>query len=678
MEEFYVMANRKNYKTKTAASKEAGLIKSTVMFGRQLITVSKLADYVKAGKPMVMGNLIYDENDLIALKAEPTKRIAAKNRHWHDQRMFAVDVDNECGNTSIDYLDLTTAINHCLESGITPSLVTTTYSFSPVHHKFRMFFLMDKSINDIELHDRIVNALFNVISNGCLGVVDSRCKDLARLFYGSGKDDCVKYINEEAIVSIDSLLPLGCIEMIQPKKNNNRKNNENIFSGDVCKIDKIKKLIVFDTDLIRGSWQSSLAKAHFTVANDTCWITLNKFSIKNTQDLFSAFQLTEESPILPGQNDVLMQLLRFTPLNLLLGIDYGISFSCILPRHKDTNPSARLELRNDGSSSYHCYGCCGASRAYDPIDVIQKLSGCSFSAAKKYLCKLLGISPETEKLRQHKEALAKAQEYILLDLPTEYPKLHAFMRRRNLHILYHDLHTLARQYIYETDNPDEHLIIASSKLIQAKLSKFYGRSIRLMTLVKRLHLLAQLGLIRVLSDEECPPKLLKNLRKWQIRNDMRYRPTVYAFPLLDPVVLQNATVVSHRMIDKSMRTQYYSQQMVSMAEGDETARKIYVQGSLHKNNKDLERFYAQYSLSAKALIACKNWFTEKELIEKLRGYTMKKKTFYSGTCLPKLLTELGLCRVTCTKQLSCKLNIRPGEISIGHAKIILPKEVLEA
>ena len=673
MEEFYVMANHKNYKTKTAASKEAGLIKSTIMNGLQLVNISKVADYIKAGKPMIMGMLAYDEKDKALLEAASAKRIAAKNRHWQSQRIFAVDVDNE---SKENYLDLTTAINRCVDAGIVPALVATTYSHKSNHHKFRMFFLLDRTVNDVKLHDQIVNALFNVISDGSSGTVDIRCKDLSRVFYGTGREDCIRYINESAVVSVDSLLPLGKLEMIGMKKNSYHKDNENIFSADVCKIDKIKKLVLFDTVQIRGSWRSALARAHFTASNDIHWIASNKTYIINTQVLLDAFQLTPEGTVFPGQNDILLQLLRFAPLNLMFGVDYGKDFSCIFPWHNDINPSARLEIRNDGSSSYHCYGCCSADKAYDPIDVVQKLAGCSFSAAKNYLCRLLNVEQETQSQRQHKEALAKAQEYILLDLPTEYPELHAFMRRRNLHVLYHDLHTLARQYIYETKNPGEHLIVASTKLIQTKLSKFYGHSIRLCTLAKRMHLLAQLGLIRILSDKECPPKLLRNLRRWQIKNEMKFRPTVYAFPLLDPVVLQNATVASHRMIDKSMRTQYYNQKMLRMADGIEVAKTIYVQG-IYENDKELERFYAQYSLSARALIARKQWFTEKELIEKLRGYTMKKKTFYSGICLPRLLTDLDLCRITCTKQMSCKLNIRPGDICVGHAKIILPKDVLQ-
>ena len=674
--QFYTMVHTCAYTTKEYAVKQTGYIKNTLLKELRFISLTDLAGFIAEGRPFILGKLAYTADDLQTL-SETKKHIAASDRHWQEQQLFGIDVDNEGGDEESfsDYLTISAAIARCQENGVTPALVATTYSYKKEHHKFRMFFMLDRSITSREERDRIIYALIDIVSAGKKKVVDSRCKDASRIFFGSAKENCIYYSDPESTVSAELLLNCSLPQYTYEAETAKQSYSKNCIIIPRNNVDRIKQLELFDENAIRGSWLERIENARVAGQISYQWKVTNKSFIKEyTQDSLVTFQRSDFLPITALFACGQMQLLRFAPLDVILGIEIGESFSCILPGHTDKNPSARLELRySDSSMSYHCYGC---GLTLDPIDIVQRLAGCSLATARNYLCDLLGLERETESIRQRKAELARAQEYILMDLPTEYPKLHSFLRRRNLHVLYHDMHTLARQLIYDIDDSSDHYIIASTKLIQTKLSQFYGRSFRPGTLAKRLKLLAQLGLIRVVSDEECPPVLLGKLKKWQFNNRMRYRPTVYVFPLLTSVVLQNASVVSARMVDKHMRTKYYNRGMVEMAEGKESAKAIYVQDECCRNEKELERFYAQYCSLAQKIIAEKSWFTEKELVEKLRGYSFKKKEFYSGMCLPKLLDDCNLCRVTCTNAISKKLSIQSKKISVGHTKIILSKEVL--
>ena len=103
-----------------------------------------------------------------------------KNENWVKQELVAIDIDNE--DTSTDILTIEQAISLLKEHNINPIGYYNTFNHTASKPKFRLLFLLDRTITEADKMKFILETLISFIPQA-----DKSCKDLSRLFYGTNK-----------------------------------------------------------------------------------------------------------------------------------------------------------------------------------------------------------------------------------------------------------------------------------------------------------------------------------------------------------------------------------------------------------------------------------------------------------------------------------------------------------
>lgn len=97
------------------------------------------------------------------------------------QQLFCIDIDNDGEQqlTSIEDIQ-----SRCKAAGITPAIITESFSSSEKLRKFHVFFITDEPVNDVETARGIIRYLHEVFS----GAADRACKDAGRIIFGTAPD----------------------------------------------------------------------------------------------------------------------------------------------------------------------------------------------------------------------------------------------------------------------------------------------------------------------------------------------------------------------------------------------------------------------------------------------------------------------------------------------------------
>lgn len=120
-----------------------------------------------------------------------------KSTNWQQQQIFAIDIDNEDKTAQKGIkrpaerpLSGEQAIARAKEYGLNPALLYHTFSNSQDWEKFRIIFVCDTVIKDIEERNLIQNILMQIFPE-----CDTACKDPARLFFGANDTDSNIYVD---------------------------------------------------------------------------------------------------------------------------------------------------------------------------------------------------------------------------------------------------------------------------------------------------------------------------------------------------------------------------------------------------------------------------------------------------------------------------------------------------
>lgn len=104
---------------------------------------------------------------------------------WKEQRLFAVDIDNENMSTP---LTVERAREIMAEAGIVPLFAYNTFSHSQAVPRFRMVFASDETVTDKAEAQRITEGLQSLFPGA-----DKSGKDAARMFLGTNKGAAIPY-----------------------------------------------------------------------------------------------------------------------------------------------------------------------------------------------------------------------------------------------------------------------------------------------------------------------------------------------------------------------------------------------------------------------------------------------------------------------------------------------------
>lgn len=546
-----------------------------------------------------------------------------KSGDWKYQQAYAIDIDNK----GEGYLSIDKAIS-LAEPGLEPAFIYKTFSHTEECNKYRMVFVLDEPVNKIEDHQHILNILFEHFSDNGIIVADTSCTDTGRLFYPGSE---LVYAGYEVILSKADLLKRK-VSKIQEKDHQN-----------------------LDT---KGFKDYEL---------DTPILTLIKSSL-------NGYSFDGEIPYVASVPEIFDEFCCKIEIHKLLDVKLGEKFNCLF--HDDQNASANIIYKDD-RYKYHCFGC---GVTYDIFSLIMMTEKCSYAQARKIIANAFGITIDTPWLIKKKGELAAGREYIMSGKAAHsYPELIKRMKRSNLLPVYTGLLDIAESYIIdkEISGLDEAFFYMTEQQIFSMLNNL-GFNVAKSSFHTKMIRLARLGLIKILDDKEIPRNIYHILKSKQKRQDSAYHIKCYEIMPFNPVLFKRAEDMIIEDKKSSFRVSHLSREQIIRCDGRDKADAIYTQQKNFGQDKDTETFYKRYVKAARTLIEKKGWTVEDEILNRLKGFSKKTKTKYSYRCLPQLLEEEKLERVSFTKAIEKEYNVmqsRGYKLCYGSSKIIIPKRV---
>lgn len=660
---------------KTALSKWAGAIKTSILKYPKEINITDLAHALTDGHTVILGHLEYSRKEKEMIKSPETK-IGASSRHWKKQQLFAVDIDNDkYKQGDAKYITIDKAIKLCKDKKCPPAFIYTTYSHKEEHHKFRVVFASDTEIDIIDKRTKLIDSIFEVfaINGECL--VDSKCSDPARLFY-PGKE--LVYTDYEATINPDDitnrLSPTYKLEVettttvvkrsskgLPPTKNRTIKLLRN------GKFDTIQKEVANRLIEAGKPYQDWVYKT-----SSKSGIVTILYIIK---DYFPDIAQDPLSPVFIRDPDDYYDLAQQFPLDKLLDCEVNQHISCLLPGHDDKVGSARVERHHDtGEYIYHCYGCMGVNQYYDVFTLLEHAVGWSHAKSKEFINFLLNMEFETEWQKEKKKEITEFQDYVMdTQFQKRFPFLYKELKISNALEVFTFILGEARRRIYDrliTNSEKPIFFTGIKQLKQRMLSNNISTGVSDSSLQRKLKFITKLNLLEVIADESLPIEFIKDSHRRRQAKNYRYRINYYAIPEFSLKLLADAEEIAKEMKGKNIRRRYYSRQSELWANGKEEADKQYVQDRDIDKSKKTIMFYEKYKSVALDLLE-RGYVTEKEILNhrRIRGLKMKKEL--SATVMPQLLQEFNLQVVRYNKYYKELFQINQETLKFGSSKIIV-------
>ena len=401
-----------------------------------------------------------------------------KSSDWTQQQLFALDFDHD---TTIQE-----QLNKCKKLKIYPCFGYTSFSHTEQEHHFRLVFCTDTVITDIKTRNKLQNTLISIFDKS-----DNVTKDCTRIFFG-GKNlickDFDKRIDAQQIIEkyYKELPLLKSDKSIEPKP---------------CK----KKLDLYSNKELKENIE---AIKHLDI--DKMRELLNKNPINNPV----AIELHSQDEVYKFINDI--------DLSEYLGVEYGEKFSCILPEHEDSNPSACIWTARDGTQIYKCFGC-GKCRTITGIT--EELAGCRRSEAIEFIKSVYGITLyESDWTKRWKQIFIDSANYLDTDeFKLQFPTLSKLIKTRKIHIQKMLIHFT--QYINEDMkvNNEPFFFASYNKLME--ICEIHDRHI----LSQSLTLFALLNMIKKLPPETIPEKELNKAKHIAAKYGFKKLTGFYSF-----------------------------------------------------------------------------------------------------------------------------------------------------
>lgn len=666
MEKHYdVMLHPRSF-TKKLTPAETGMVKNQIADYPESMPAVKIAEACTSGRCISFCH------------AERSGKAFTK-ADWKYQQVYALDFDNaRPDKKKLEkpyYMTCEEAWNHALEAGLKPAFLYTTSSHKEDWHRFRIVFILDEPVTSILEHTKVILALFFATAVNGRIVVDQSCKDASRVFY-SGKQ--ILFHDYQAVMSKDELLKMKQETGFQKtQKDSSSSCSDNVNSA---KISEAVQQIIDEVEVFKKGGKMSM-KSPQTLMNTGFQkkkAFLNHKVYNN--DLVVQESKISANPCCITVSEGFYAFCYGINLAKMLNVPLGEKFLCILPDHEDSNPSAEVSM-HDGKYYYHCFGC---NKHLDIFGLIEQLTGCSHYVVKEWIAWRFNIIYETAWQRLNKEAILTYQDYLVTDdFKTKFPVLQKrLIRSCHSAVLNMILH-LARMYVMDeaVTGVDKPIFYMTRRQLYQK-SQHFGISKSAATLQKSISFLAHLGLIRVLKNNELPPKLLAYLCRIKKSVNMKYRISCYQIPELTYELLHHAEEILETDKSNCVRRQYFCREELTRAFGSDEAKKCFAQSNGEKLSPVIEIFYKRYKTATEKLLNKKSWTTEQEILNRIKGeykidgqpafMTKADKTKWSSICMPQLLQELNLKRVPFTKQLEEEYEVKPRKkLAYGASKVIV-------
>lgn len=194
MEKLKVHIDILAYPDKTKAKEEFGIIKNRTQNKNtiQEVEITELMEKIGQGyaiSPSVMNG---------------TKAI-----NWLEQQLFMIDIDNKEDKT---ILSIKKALDICKANNILPAFYYFTYSSTKKIPRYRLAFIMEVPIKDIDTREKAINTLISLFPNS-----DKSCNTACTIFLGTN-NPVIKY-KLDSRIDTKYLLSLANMEIMEDKTN---------------------------------------------------------------------------------------------------------------------------------------------------------------------------------------------------------------------------------------------------------------------------------------------------------------------------------------------------------------------------------------------------------------------------------------------------------------------------
>lgn len=554
-----------------------------------------------------------------------------KDEDFISAQMIFIDVDNGRKKNGvfipaekpISIEDARTAVE---QSGFKVNAIYTTWSdMGPdaPFRKFRMVLLLDKQIVSAEQFKASVTLLLGTLPKEC---VDYGTRNPARIFYGSGCGTPV-YYNVDAVNSTDDILAKSAdIVKKVPKAPKTRSGKKTASRGNEPNRKVVNAIREHNADYLKRRLGRS------------------KTTFDTQKELY----------------DYIYRL----PLDELLEVDSGKSFSCILPEHDDINPSANVYQTPYGIWKYKCRSdCLGNGTALNIKQLVELLGNyTSEYQAISFICTIYN-------LKVLKTAWSEEQNFNIdkiLSCIMSVNGEEAFRTlcptaekvTRNAMLTYVGVLSQAKETLYpeKTGNGNVIFYLSVRRLATAVGKKSIAQ------VQGYLKQLCYCHMLEILPDEEVPISMLKRARAEQ--HDGQKRTSFYSIPSW---VLQQTQLIEQsgrRWQDNGYRVRGISYEMFYRNEPSEAMRlypdsktRVLASGETvtRTTTKEADKRHMEIALFVLDELQKNGYCTEKKIINFAKNKSLTK--IQIARSMSDICNTYNLKKCRCNKDLKAFYHI---------------------
>lgn len=422
------------------------------------------------------------------------------DKDWIQQQLIFIDVD--------DY-SISESLNTCFLYNLQPVFIYKSFNYSEEKEKHRLVFVLDKVITNKDKIKIINSKLISIFG------ADSRCSNLARVFYGTNHK--AMYINKNAVIDSDSVALID----------NANRDAQTPHGFNFDKIDAKKQLVAKSYQQVQPFREmvQQLIYNILILRINCCTKSINGCDpvIPIDWGTFSTTNFVKIGDTLIATSYAqLKDSIKQIPLHKVLGLPENTNFSCLA--HKDNNPSANIYKDSNGFYYYKCFSCGLTFDIFDVVIAAYQIKGSrayQMQKAMDLIVENLNIQLINTKWHKSQQQMIKDNRAMLLRIQQIKDKYPNVFRKINLNqqllnvMLNIAEYTLDRIPLAQVDNHNL-LFSASYRYLGQQINRRHE------TIIKRLDDLMLIGFIRKLSDKELGsynPQLLKKSKELSAKLD---------------------------------------------------------------------------------------------------------------------------------------------------------------
>lgn len=522
----------------------------------------KRFDEKPSGKEIggIQNRIVATENELNDLAVElsngctfkPALLNGTKSTDWIQQQVFALDFDDNCRIES--------ELEYAKSIGMIPSFIYTSFRHTEKNHKFRMVFVTDKVITDIETRNKLQTTLIKTFTNS-----DDVTYDATRMFFG-GKGKQPNYTNYDARINAEDIISRFykdeySIPIKKDKVCKTRDSKDKNIIYDTSYRINIEAIKSLNVDVLKGLIDTQLK------------------GDSNRRRLYSSLSLSLSSNNIEMDTEKgLYNYINNIDLTIFTGIEEGQMINCILPEHEDNTPSAHIYTTDDGTQIYKCFGC---DRAFTIIGLVERLARCKRSEAIEFIKSVYNIKlVQSEWVKQQKQLMIDSANYLdTEEFIIQFPELSKLIRTRKVHIQKILIHFT--QYVSDNLKADGEPLFFGS---YSTLMKVCGIRGNMNTLSQSLILFNLLNMLTKVETEKIPEKELKKAKSIAAKYGHKKLTNFYQFTEYGVNSLYDSEDIAKTLKKNSFSLKGLSREYILRTFGKELADKVFPQ---HKYENSL-------------------------------------------------------------------------------------------